>query len=292
MDIVKFDLGKHIDARVTRYKRANIYSNDFPGLATIELNLSELCNRTCSFCPRHDPKVYPNQKKFMDIKIVQELVKQIDNSDWQGNVHLSGFGEPHSHPELLEVIKTLKSIDKIYVELTTNGDRLVDKDINELVECLNNGLDIVNVDCYDNEEQYNTRKAILDKVQARYTLRKYFDYGVEHSVKNYGFTNRGGTLGAVDSTGPCYLPFYKTLIDWNGNVILCCSDWHRQAGNFGNILKEPLTNIWNGSKIKIIRESLINSRRVGVCSTCSMNGTKFGKPSFEKWRNHYETSKL
>jgi len=288
MSRVKFNLESHINARTNRYKRANIYSQSFPGLATIELNLSELCNRTCSFCPRHDPKLYPSQKKFMDFSVVQSLVEQIENSDWRGNVHLSGFGEPHSHPELLEVIKTLKQTDKIYLELTTNGDRLVDKDIDELVECLNSGLDIVNVDCYDNEEQYTNRKLILDSVGARYTLRKYFDKGIDVAVKEYGFTNRGGTLGEVSSTGPCYLPFYKTMIDWNGNVILCCSDWHREAGSFGNILKTPLTDIWNGSTIKTVRESLIDSKRMGVCSKCSMNGTRIGKPSFDRWRKRYE----
>lgn len=288
MNVVEFDLVKHIDTRTNRYKRSNIRSNSFPGLATIELNISELCNRTCSFCPRFDPKVYPNQKQFMDLKIVRSLVKQIDNSDWNGNVHLSGFGEPHSHPELLDIVKILGKSSKVYLELTTNGDRLVDKDINELVDCLNNGLDIVNVDCYDNEEQYQNRKLILDSVNARYTLRKYFDTGMADAVLNYGFTNRGGTMGEVASTGTCHLPFYKTMIDWNGNVILCCSDWHREAGSFGNILKYPLTDIWNGSIIKKIRESLLDSQRVGVCSKCSMNGTKVGKPSLKLWRKSYE----
>ena len=42
MSRVKFNLDSHINARTNRYKRANIYSQSFPGLATIELNLSEL----------------------------------------------------------------------------------------------------------------------------------------------------------------------------------------------------------------------------------------------------------
>lgn len=285
---IKYDLGKHIASRKHRYKRATINSKSFPGLATIELNLSELCNRTCSFCPRHDPALYPNQKKFMDLDIVRSLVEQINQSDWHGNVHLSGFGEPHSHPDLLEVIKILASSNKVFIELTTNGDRLVDKDIEELIQCFDAGLNTVNVDCYDNEEQYTTRKLLLDSIGAIYTLRKYYDTGLENAVKNYGFTNRGGTLGKVESTGSCYLPFYKTMIDWNGNVILCCSDWHREAGSFGNILESPLTDLWNGSKIKSIRESLLDSKRVGVCSKCSMNGTKIGKSSTDIWRKKYE----
>lgn len=285
---IKYDLAKHITARTNRYKRANVYSKSFPGLATIELNLSELCNRTCSFCPRHDPSVYPNQKNFMDLSVVRSLIKQIDDSDWKGNIHLSGFGEPHTHPELVEIVKIIGKSDKTFVEITTNGDRLVDKDLDELIECFNNGLDVVNVDCYDNEEQYKSRKVVLDSIGARYTLRKYYDNGLESAVKNYGFTNRGGSLGEVQTSGACYLPFYKTMIDWNGNVVLCCSDWHREAGEFGNILNQPLTNIWNDSKLNTVRKELSKGNRIGVCSKCSMNGTKVGKVSFDRWRYNNE----
>ena len=116
---IEFNIEKHIKNRITRYRRARINSTDLPGLATIELNISELCNRTCSFCPRHDPKLYPNQKNFMSLVTVNELVKQIDQSDWHGNVHISGFGEPHTHPELLNIVKILKSSSKVYLEITT-----------------------------------------------------------------------------------------------------------------------------------------------------------------------------
>lgn len=286
---VKYDLKKHITARTHKYKRANVYSKSLPGLATIELNLSELCNRTCSFCPRNTTTNYPNQKKFMSLDVIDALVDQIEECDWHGNLHLSGFGEPHSHPELLEVIKRLSKTKKFIIEMTTNGDRLVDKDIGELVECFNNGLDIVNVDCYDDEEQYNKRKQVLDKIGARYNLRKYFDTGFDNAVKNYGFTNRGGTLSIVESSGPCYLPFYKTMIDWDGNVILCCSDWYREAGKFGNILNESLTTIWKDSKLNDIRNNLSKGIRSSVCSKCSMNGTKVGKTSFDKWKRQHET---
>jgi len=62
----------------------------------------------------------------------------------------------------------------------------------------------------------------------------------------------------------------------------------REAGSFGNILKNTLKEIWKGSILRKIRESLLDSQRVGVCSKCSMNGTKVGKPSLEIWRKSYE----
>ena len=33
----------------------------------VELNTTELCNRKCPFCPRVDPKTYPNQNIHMDV---------------------------------------------------------------------------------------------------------------------------------------------------------------------------------------------------------------------------------
>jgi len=33
---------------------------DCPPLSLVEFNLTGLCNRTCEFCPRVDPEVFPN----------------------------------------------------------------------------------------------------------------------------------------------------------------------------------------------------------------------------------------
>ncbi|PWH09944.1 hypothetical protein DEJ39_08855, partial [Bacteroidetes bacterium SCGC AAA795-G10] len=123
-----FSVEGHIDSRKARHGSANIHSQSLPGLATIELNVTELCNRTCSFCPRYDPKIYPNNKYFMELDTVQSLVDQLNETDWYGDVHITGFGEPHTHPQLKEIIAILRTA-KVYIEVTTNGDRLIDSDI-------------------------------------------------------------------------------------------------------------------------------------------------------------------
>ena len=40
---------------------------DMPIFSDIEFSLCGLCNRTCVFCPRANPKVYPNKKEKMDL---------------------------------------------------------------------------------------------------------------------------------------------------------------------------------------------------------------------------------
>ena len=32
-------------------------------LRQIDVNITDLCNKTCSFCPRHNPEIYPNSNE-------------------------------------------------------------------------------------------------------------------------------------------------------------------------------------------------------------------------------------
>ncbi len=42
-------------------------------LVSVEMNITELCNRVCSFCPRIDPEVYPNRNLSMDLDISHKV---------------------------------------------------------------------------------------------------------------------------------------------------------------------------------------------------------------------------
>ena len=63
-------------------------------------------------------------------------------------------------------------------------------------------------------------------------------------------------------------------------MTLCCNDWHREAGNFGNIKEIGIASCWNSNKLKEIRRSLAQGVRKGVCANCDIVGTKFGEDSF------------
>jgi len=279
-----FDVEKHIHSRALKHEAANIHSKVYPGLATIELNVTELCNRTCSFCPRHDPEVYPNQKLFMDLKLVEKLTDELISSDWKGDIHITGFGEPHTHPLLIDIVTILRRHQGLSIEITTNGDRIVDSHP-ELAMCLwDAGLDLLTVDCYDGEDQYNTRHTVLEVIgpHKKWRLRQHYDTGnTQELILQYGFNNRGGTMGGEGIQNACYLPFYKAFIDWNGSVNLCCNDWHREAGSFGNILDSSFSEIWTSERMNRVRASLGKGIRKGVCANCNIVGTKFSKASYE-----------
>ena len=48
-------------------------TNPLTSILTIELSTTELCNRTCVFCPRYDPKVYPNRNLHMTVKTIEAV---------------------------------------------------------------------------------------------------------------------------------------------------------------------------------------------------------------------------
>lgn len=286
-----FDVDAHIQDRNQRHETANIHSSVLPGLSTIELNISELCNRTCSFCPRHDPTVYPNQKLFMTLETVQSLRDQIEQTDWYGEIHITGFGEPHTHPYLDEIVKIIGGCNQTFVEITTNGDRLIDtgEGIDLTIHMFKNGLDLLTVDCYDGEKQYADRIMIAKKISrhGKIRLRNHHDTGnAQELINEYGFNNRSGIMGGEGIQNKCYLPFYKTLIDWDGGMVLCCNDWHRKEGHMGNILTDGLVASWNSQRLNSIRASLSKGNRQGVCAGCSINGTKFGESSFQLWQKN------
>ena len=71
-------------------------------LFDVEINGSELCNRTCSFCPRYDPEVYPNQNLHMSIETCSNLVDGLKKIEFYGVVTFVGFGEPLLAKNLIE----------------------------------------------------------------------------------------------------------------------------------------------------------------------------------------------
>jgi len=78
------------------------------------------------------------------------------------------------------------------------------------------------------------------------------------------------------------------MIDWNGDLVLCCNDWQRASGTFGNINETNLSDIWLSEPIVNIRRQLSQGIRKGpACGSCNVGGTAFGEKSFNLHRNNY-----
>ena len=125
-----------------------------PLFSWLEINPTELCNRTCTFCPRVDPDDYPNQNLNMTVDLAKKIADELLALDYQGSVAFSGYGEPLLTPNIEKIINQFGDIN---VEVVTNGDPLNKKMIKDLYAA---GLNTIVVSLYDGPFQVDEFKKL------------------------------------------------------------------------------------------------------------------------------------
>jgi radical SAM protein with 4Fe4S-binding SPASM domain len=267
-----------------------IYSDPIKSLVSVEFNTTELCNRKCVFCPRVDENVYPNRKLHMALTTIDKITRDLKDIDFSGKISLSGFGEFLLHPNYIEIIKTIrKNLPDNIIEANTNGDRLTEEKIKEIYDA---GLSSLYVNLYDSVEQINYFNVLFRNIDnSRYVLREHYN---SDNTFNLYLNNRSGNIqskiiGTVDKPliKECHMPFFKAMIDYNGDLILCQNDWGRKF-IVGSLLDNHIKDLWLGEKMKQIREKLINKdRSSSPCNKCNVIGTLTGEKSFNILKNYY-----
>ena len=259
--------------------------NDKPLFSFIDINPTELCNRTCEFCPRFDPKIYPNKNLHMDIDIANKIRKQLEVLNWSGSINISGNGEPLLHKDIVGLVGALG--DKIHVEITTNGDFLKVDLIKDLYK---NHLDYMVVSMYDGPEQIEYFTKLFDDSEidkSRYVLRdRWYKEDEEYGLI---LTNRAGTFSWNKNIGigkECFYMHYSMQIDWNGDVLFCIQDIYGKTRTFGNIKDTSLLSIWNSEDMSKYRELLgRGDRSKSPCNKCDASGIVHGYNHYLEWNN-------
>lgn len=259
-------------------------------LITVEINTTELCNRKCVFCPRVDPKIYPNRNLHIEISTINKIAKDLKKNNFKGRVSFSGFGEPLLHKNFKLILSTMRSyLPHNNLETNTNGDKLTPSLIKEL---FSSGLSNMYINCYDNHDQVD----FFEKMVNESGIDKSFFFIRPHWEgyhKNFGLflNNRSGMIMVDDNEylkplnepykKKCFYPFYKLLIDYNGDALFCSNDWGRKI-IVGNVIKEDIKDIWLSEKLNKIRKKLANlDRSHSPCNTCSIDGELHGQKSFD-----------
>ena len=264
----------------------NVDSSDpISSLLTVEINTTELCNRTCVFCPRHDKEVYPNRNLNMTLETAHAIADNLSLDNFKGKISYSGFSENLLNRKFADIIKILKDkLPDTTAECNTNGDRLTPKYAEELFD---SALDLLYINLYDGIDQI----VKFDKIMKDIDSSKY-KYRAHYSQADYGLNinNRGGSItwlgldeDSVEKLAgqPCHYPFYKMFVDWDGEVIFCANDWQKER-KVGNLAKQRLKDVWLGEDLNVIRKRLIKGdRSESPCNKCTVNGQLFGKPSFD-----------
>ncbi len=290
------------------YRKQKFVENDgnlrtidgFPVFTIVEFNVYGACNRSCSFCPVSNESFYTNRHEGISIKLFTKIMKDLEGINYDGTLLISAFSEPFLSKDLPELVKISKTIlPKARLEINSNGD-IFKKRTEKLVRLFEEGLDTVTISIYDGPSAYdeflNMRNA-LNLSESQFVLRRrYFD----ENNGDYGiiFSNRAGVIEIdkfQDKTNDdieqlplkrkCFYPFYQTLVDYNGDMILCPHDWGK-GYIVGNLSEKNLWELWISKRYQAARKLLSQeNRNFNPCNKCNVIGDVMGRPNFEKWAN-------
>ena len=73
---------KNIKRKIPILNREPQLFQGIPIPSWIELSLIDVCNRTCSFCPKSDEKVAPDTFQKMELVLIDKLVSDLKKTDF------------------------------------------------------------------------------------------------------------------------------------------------------------------------------------------------------------------
>ena len=245
-------------------------------LRILELNISNICNLKCCYCPQAYGYQIPHKANFMDIKIVNEICKQLKSFNFNGYICIAGHGEPTLHKDIIAILQKLSCFN---VVLVTNG-LVLDKSTYEYISKLCQ----IKVSVHD-----WSRKIEFDE-----KFKNTNAWLRNHDVKNpqMYLYNRAGFLNVPEQkiTNICHYPFYKVMIDTDGTYAICEADWKRKSNTdytlFDCDIKDYFENKLNESRELMLKQN--GRQNCQACKHCDIIGTLVGS----KFVEFYKANKI
>ncbi len=266
-----------------RKKAKNIYYNGLLGLyslkhkylygmsdffSAIALETTTYCNLRCFFCPnsKHERGLEKN-KKLMDEELFKKIINELSEMKYKGRVLLFFFGDPLTDKRLPKLINYAKhKLPKSNIEINSNGFLLTLELYHELVK---NGLNRIGITQYKKIMPPNTQK-VLQYLKEHPKEKNIIGYRIQNTQE---LSNRGGEIKLKKSPNYerpicCYPGSAQSTIDYDGNWVLCCNDYHSSV-KFGNLRNESIIEVWNKPNFKKLRRELRKGvYKLPICKTC------------------------
>jgi len=191
----------------------------------------------------------------MTKKLFSKLLS--DLKGYRGSFALHLMNEPTLDDRIPEFIKEIRKDfkdNRIYV--STNGTLVNEEYLKNLFKI---GLTELSISCYT--------KGIFDKYKHLASDKIKVHNFIEMPDSFY---NRGGNIDVSDKevSGYCERPFETMYIKWNGECVLCCSDYNNEA-IMGDASKDSLREIFNNKKYNMYRQHLSQGKRdLPLCDKC------------------------
>lgn len=230
---------------------------------TVNIETTGFCNRKCSFCFNHDR--FPKRERgIMQVETYEKIIDELAELNFRGRLSYAFYGEPlldRRLPAFIEYAR--KKLPFCFIDIHTNGDML-DEEL--LFTLVTKGVDHFLITNYDDDE-----RPLLESLELKYpvhvTLRSY---------KDFGKTDRAGEIFKRGKMlrSPCLRPSSALVVNWKGNVLLCCQDFY-QSCSFGNIKEKGIWEIWNDMQFAYYRKELRSGNRAvtRICAHCDDGGS-------------------
>ncbi len=221
------------------------------------------CNRSCEFC-FNNPRFEQREKGVMPSALWKKIIDELSALHYYGRISPHFFGEPLLDKRLPDLISYAREkCPNSYILIVSNGDILDNSTFLKLISAGVNRFYITNY----SEKLSSTIQELVDKYPAYISVRHYTDF---YKIDRAGMLfERGSSVKK-----PCLSLFGQLVINWKGQVVLCCMDYYAKY-IFGSASERRIADIWRDKKISDFRKKLIKGVResVEICKFCDYNGS-------------------
>lgn len=135
----------------------------------IEIEISSLCNRNCTYCPQSLSK---RKRELLPLHIIKKIANELKKIDYHGGIAFHQFNEPLLEKEhLFSCINIMKkTLPRAKLVLYTNGDFLTRKTFVQLKRA---GINEFHISCHANDTDKWNRKEAYQRVKQ---MRKKIHY--------------------------------------------------------------------------------------------------------------------
>lgn len=219
------------------------------------------CNRSCTFC--FNNKSFEQRKiGIMPEETWYSVIDQLSEIGYKGRLSPHFYGEPlldKRLPSLLSYAR--KKMPQCYIRISSNGDKLNRKIIDDL---RNAGINLLFITSYDKENPKDLVEMVKDNS----------DICALRNFKDVLIVNRAGALYEPGEliNKPCIRPARQLVIDWKGDVLMCCNDYYSKRIH-GNVRNEKLLDIWNKKEYINFRKQMAKKKSrhdVEECKHCDL----------------------
>jgi len=277
-----------------------------PNPWSLQVELTQGCNRRCEYCGIHSLKDEASSYKFMEVKLAEQIAKEMNEWIPKGRrIEFALQGEPTINPCTTEIIRKFReNYPKCQMMLNTNGYRISKE---KIINYFNNGLNFLLLDIYDRitldfcEKLESSDFPIqIESFHSGFNVYQYHNSKIQRVVfmDNYRkdawektvvrkINNQAGYMPIeVQKKFGVYVekPLQKNcsnvhrelVIKYDGTVTGCCMDWLRKL-IMGKFPEQSLQEIWVSDRFQALRQLLYNKcRKIEPCNRCNYSGFKLG----------------